>query len=78
MLELKTPQEIEAMRTTGAFIAELLDDLQARAAVGVNLLDLEYRARAADRGPRRGVLLLGLRAVLRSRTVPQRHLPVGQ
>ncbi len=52
MLELKTPQEIAAMRTTGAFIAELLDDLQARAAVGVNLLDLEYRARALieDRG----------------------------
>ena len=45
MLELKTPDEIEKMRTTGAFIAELLDDLQGRAAVGVNLLDLELRAR---------------------------------
>ncbi|MDF3311756.1 type I methionyl aminopeptidase [Rhodococcus sp. T2V] len=45
MLELKTSQEIEAMRTTGAFIAELLDDLQSRALVGVNLLDLEHRAR---------------------------------
>lgn len=45
MLELKTRQEIEAMRTTGAFIAELLDDLQSRARVGVNLLDLELRAR---------------------------------
>ncbi|MEN0138274.1 MAG: type I methionyl aminopeptidase, partial [Rhodococcus sp. (in: high G+C Gram-positive bacteria)] len=45
MLELKSPREIEAMRTTGAFIAELLDDLQSRALVGVNLLDLEHRAR---------------------------------
>jgi methionyl aminopeptidase len=44
-VELKTAQEIEAMRTTGAFIAGLLDDLQARARVGVNLLDLEHRAR---------------------------------
>lgn len=52
MLELKTPQEIEAMRTTGVFIADLLEDLHGRAAVGVNLLDLEYRARALieDRG----------------------------
>ncbi|CAN7224531.1 type I methionyl aminopeptidase [Mycolicibacterium frederiksbergense] len=52
MLELKTPREIEAMRTTGAFIADLLEDLQSRAAVGVNLLDLEYRARQLieDRG----------------------------
>jgi methionyl aminopeptidase len=51
-VELKTPSEIEAMRTTGAFIAELLDDLQTRARVGVNLLDLEHRAREliADRG----------------------------
>ncbi|KUI40187.1 type I methionyl aminopeptidase [Mycobacterium sp. GA-2829] len=52
MLELKTPREIEAMRTTGAFIAGLLDDLEARAQVGVNLLDLEQRAREliAERG----------------------------
>jgi methionyl aminopeptidase len=52
MLELKTPQEVDAMGTTGAFIAELLDDLHARALVGVNLLDLEYRARqlVEDRG----------------------------
>lgn len=52
MLELKTPNEVEAMRTTGAFIAELLEDLHSRAAVGVNLLDLEYRARQLieDRG----------------------------
>lgn len=52
MLELKTPREVEAMRTTGAFIADLLEDLHSRATVGVNLLDLEYRARQLieDRG----------------------------
>lgn len=52
MLELKTPREIEAMRTTGAFIAGLLDDLESRARVGVNLLELEQRAREliAERG----------------------------
>ncbi|KUI21712.1 methionine aminopeptidase [Mycobacterium sp. IS-1496] len=52
MLELKTPREIAAMRTTGAFIADLLDDMASRAQVGVNLLDLEHRARQliAERG----------------------------
>jgi methionyl aminopeptidase len=45
VFELKTPREIEAMRVTGAFIAELLADLHARAQVGTNLLDLEHRAR---------------------------------
>lgn len=45
MVELKTDREIEAMRVTGAFIAELLTDLAARAKPGVNLLDLEHRAR---------------------------------
>lgn len=44
-MELKTTNEIEAMRVTGAFIAELLADLAARAKPGVNLLDLENRAR---------------------------------
>jgi methionyl aminopeptidase len=44
-LELKTRAEIESMRRTGAFVAELLDDLQSRARVGLNLLDLEQRAR---------------------------------
>lgn len=33
------------MQTTGTFVADLLDDLQSRVRVGVNLLDLEYRAR---------------------------------
>jgi methionyl aminopeptidase len=52
VLELKTPQEIAAMGVTGAFIAGLLDDLADRARPGVNLLDLERRARKliADRG----------------------------
>jgi methionyl aminopeptidase len=45
VVELKTTNEIEAMRVTGAFIAELLADLAARAKPGVNLLDLEHRAR---------------------------------
>ncbi len=45
MVELKTAAEIAAMRRTGAFIAELLDDLHSRARVGVNLLELEHRAR---------------------------------
>lgn len=45
MLELKTPREIAAMDVTGTFIAELLDDLTGRARPGVNLLDLEQRAR---------------------------------
>ncbi|AFM15409.1 methionine aminopeptidase, type I [Mycolicibacterium chubuense NBB4] len=45
MLELKTPREIAAMGVTGIFIAELLDDLARRARPGVNLLDLEHRAR---------------------------------
>ncbi|CAN5347234.1 type I methionyl aminopeptidase [soil metagenome] len=40
------------MRVTGAFIADLLEDLAHRASPGVNLLDLEHRARQliADRG----------------------------
>jgi methionyl aminopeptidase len=52
MVELKTPDEIAKMRVTGAFIAELLDDLVGRARPGVNLLDLERRAREliAERG----------------------------
>lgn len=45
MLELKTMREIAAMDVTGSFIAELLDDLTERARPGVNLMDLEMRAR---------------------------------
>lgn len=52
MLELKTPDEVAKMHATGSFIAELLDDLARRARPGVNLLDLEHRARTliAERG----------------------------
>ncbi|ABK72442.1 type I methionyl aminopeptidase [Mycolicibacterium smegmatis] len=52
MIELKTPAEIDKMRTTGRFVAEVLRELSEMAAVGVNLLDLEHRARdmIAERG----------------------------
>ncbi|EIE98215.1 type I methionyl aminopeptidase [Saccharomonospora glauca] len=52
MIELKSPAEIERMRTTGAFVAEVLAELRAKAAVGVNLLDLEHHTRRLirDRG----------------------------
>lgn len=52
MVELKSPAEVAAMGMTGAFIADLLDDVAGRADVGVNLLDLEERAREliAERG----------------------------
>jgi len=52
MLELKAPHEVAAMGVTGAFIADLLVDLAGRAQPGVNLLDLERRAREliAQRG----------------------------
>ena len=52
MVELKTPDEVESMSVTGSFIAGLLDDLTEHADVGVNLLDLEHRARdlIRDRG----------------------------
>ncbi|HEX7307392.1 type I methionyl aminopeptidase [Lentzea sp.] len=45
MIELKSPAEIASMHVTGQFIAEVLDELSAKAAVGVNLLDLEHHAR---------------------------------
>jgi methionyl aminopeptidase len=44
-MELKSAAEIAKMRTTGAFIAELLAALTARAEVGMNLLELEGLAR---------------------------------
>jgi methionyl aminopeptidase len=52
VIELKTPAEIDRMRITGRFVAEVLTALSAKAAVGVNLLDLEYHARqmVTDRG----------------------------
>jgi methionyl aminopeptidase len=45
MIELKSPAEIERMRTTGQFVAQVLSDLGEVADVGVNLLDLEHRCR---------------------------------
>ncbi len=52
MIELKTPHEIDQMAVTGRFVAEVLSTLAARAEPGVNLMDLEHRARTmvADRG----------------------------
>ena len=44
MIELKTPAEIEAMRPAGRFVADVLTALRERAAVGVNLLELDALA----------------------------------
>ncbi|BBX91257.1 type I methionyl aminopeptidase [Mycolicibacterium boenickei] len=52
MIELKTADEIEKMRITGRFVAEVLSALSGLAEVGVNLLDLEHHAR--DMVKRRG------------------------
>ncbi|MGV0806213.1 type I methionyl aminopeptidase [Mycolicibacterium setense] len=52
MIELKTADEIEKMRVTGRFVAEVLGELSGLAEVGVNLLDLEHHAR--DMVKRRG------------------------
>jgi methionyl aminopeptidase len=49
MIELKTPAEIEQMAVTGRFVAHVLHTLGERAAVGVNLLDLEEHARTMIR-----------------------------
>ena len=45
MIELKTPQEIDKMAVTGRFVGETLAELAEMARPGVNLLDLEKRAR---------------------------------
>lgn len=45
MIELKSPTEIERMRVTGDFVAEVLREVGDRAEVGVNVLDLERHAR---------------------------------
>ena len=45
MIELKTPREIDKMAVTGRFVAETLAELSELARPGVNLLDLEQRAR---------------------------------
>jgi methionyl aminopeptidase len=45
MIELKSAAEIERMRTTGQFVAQVLSELGELADVGVNLLDLEHHVR---------------------------------
>ncbi|HYP46397.1 MAG TPA: type I methionyl aminopeptidase [Propionibacteriaceae bacterium] len=41
MIEYRTPSEIEQMRPAGRFVADVLRELRHRAAVGVNLLELD-------------------------------------
>jgi methionyl aminopeptidase len=52
VIELKSAEEIGRMAVTGQFVGELLAELAGAAAVGVNLMDLEHRARRriAERG----------------------------
>ncbi len=52
MIELKTAAEIDKMAVTGEFVAETLATLSVEAQPGVNLMQLEHRARAlvSDRG----------------------------
>jgi methionyl aminopeptidase len=52
MIELKTAEEIDKMAVTGEFVAQTLATLMREAEPGLNLLQLEHRARAliADRG----------------------------
>jgi len=44
MIELRTPAQIEQMRPAGRFVADVLTALAERAAVGVNLLELDALA----------------------------------
>lgn len=41
MIELKTPQEIEAMKPAGHFVGSILKELRAHTGVGTNLLDID-------------------------------------
>ncbi|MEU0549056.1 type I methionyl aminopeptidase [Micromonospora sp. NPDC005979] len=52
MIELKSAAEIDRMAVTGQFVGELLAELRAVAAVGVNLMEIEHHARRriAERG----------------------------
>ena len=52
MIELKTANEFDKMAVTGEFVAHVLATLAHDAEPGVNLMQLEHRARAlvADRG----------------------------
>lgn len=45
MIEIHTPAEIEQMRAAGRFVRDTLATLSERAAVGMNLLDIERAAR---------------------------------
>ena len=45
-IELKTPAQIEQIAVTGRFVADVLTELSAMAEPGVNVMDLEHRARA--------------------------------
>src|SRR3954453_5353467 len=52
VIEYRTPSEIEQMRPAGRFVADVLTALAAKAAVGVNLLELDELAHQMirDRG----------------------------
>ncbi len=52
MIELRTPAQIQQMRPAGVFVGEVLTALAAKAAVGVNLLELDALAHQMirDRG----------------------------
>lgn len=52
MIELRTPAQIEQMRPAGRFVADVITALSQKAAVGVNLLELDELAHQMirDRG----------------------------
>ncbi|MFC7340561.1 type I methionyl aminopeptidase [Saccharopolyspora griseoalba] len=52
MIELKSPVEIERMRVAGGFVHQMLSEVAELAAVGINLMDLEFhvRRRIEERG----------------------------
>lgn len=45
MIEIKTDAEIAKMREAGRFVATVLEELRTMVRVGVNVLDIEHRAR---------------------------------
>ena len=50
MIELRTPSEMDEMRAAGGFVANVLTELVAASAVGVNLLELDSIAHELVRG----------------------------
>ena len=78
MIEYRTPTEIEQMRPAGAFVAGVLTALKEKAAVGVNLLELDALAHQMIRDARRGVLLHRLPPVVRGQPVRQGPLHLRQ